>query len=188
MDALDNIIYRKSSRRLEKPFPTKEEMDLVYKAALRAPDHHSLRPSRFIEITDEGLDKLSLIFQEYARDHIDDLDNQKLEKFKNAPYRAPMVIVLISNIKDHPKVPEVEQLLSTAAAAQNILLSLNAMGYGGIWRTGIFALNEKISKYFQLKNSHQILGYLYVGTPSSDKNKIPEENIEEYVTRWKENE
>ena len=43
-----------------------------------------------------------------------------LQKYKNAPYRAPMVIVLITNIKEHPKVPDIEQMLSTAAAAQNM--------------------------------------------------------------------
>jgi hypothetical protein len=37
-------------------------MDLVYKSCIRAPDHKWLRPSRFIQITGKGLDKLSDIF------------------------------------------------------------------------------------------------------------------------------
>ena len=37
-------------------------MDIVYKAALRAPDHAWLRPSSFIEVSGKGLDKLSKIF------------------------------------------------------------------------------------------------------------------------------
>ena len=39
MDALQNILNRVSARSLKSPHPSKEEMDIVYKAALRAPDH-----------------------------------------------------------------------------------------------------------------------------------------------------
>ena len=61
-----------------------------------------------------------------------------------------MIIILISEIKIHPKVPEIEQMLSTAAAAENILLALNSLNYAGMWRTGVFALNKKISKYVEI--------------------------------------
>ena len=40
-----------------------------------------------------------------------------------------MVIVIISSVKKHKKVPEIEQILSTAAATQNILLALHALNY-----------------------------------------------------------
>ena len=66
-----------------------------------------------------------------------------------------MIVILISEIKTHPKVPEIEQMLSTAAAAENILLALNALNYAGMWRTGVFALNEKISKYLELKENQK---------------------------------
>ena len=62
-----------------------------------------LRPSEFIEVTGSGLDRLSNIFEQYAIENIEDINEQKITKYKNAPYRAPMVIVLISNIKKHDK-------------------------------------------------------------------------------------
>ena len=54
--------------------------------------------------------------------------------------------------KEHPKVPAIEQIISTGCAGQNILLSLNALGYGAIWRTGTFAFNKLISKNLGLEN------------------------------------
>lgn len=57
-DALNNILNRNSHRSLVEPTPTREEMDLVFQAALRAPDHAWLRPSSFIEIQGKGLKKL----------------------------------------------------------------------------------------------------------------------------------
>ena len=96
-----------------------------------------------------------------------------------------MVIVLISEIKEHPKVPEIEQMFSTAAAAENILLALHSLGYAGVWRTGKFALEDKISKYLDLTANQKVIGYLYVGTPTGKQKKIPEMNPNDYVTKWK---
>ena len=121
MNAIDNILNRNSPRELVSPYPNEEEMEIVYKCALRAPDHAWLRPSRFIQVTGKGLSKLSDIFQSFAKDNINEVSDKMLEKAKKAPFRAPMVLVLVSSIKKHPKVPEIEQMLSTAAAAQKPL-------------------------------------------------------------------
>ena len=185
MDAIENILSRNSISKLGGPHPTSEEMDLIYKAALRAPDHAWLRPSEFIEVTGGGLDKLSKIFEQYAINNIKDINEEKIAKYKNAPYRAPMVIVLISNIKEHVKVPEIEQVLSTAAAAQNMLLALHALNYGAIWRTGALALNNEIGDYFNLSKNQKIIGYLYIGKPMMEPKKIPEVDIQQHINRWK---
>ena len=95
-----------------------------------------------------------------------------------------MVIVLISNTKKHDRVPEIEQILSTAAATQNMLLALHALNYGAIWRTGAFALNDKIGEYFDLSKNQKILGYLYVGKPMMNSKNIPEVDIEQHIKRW----
>ena len=181
MDALDNILNRVSARSLKSPHPSKEEMDIVYKAALRAPDHAWLRPSSFIEVSGKGLDKLSKIFFEFANT-VPDIKDEIKEKYKNAPYRAPMIIILVNTFKDHPKVPKIEQKLSTAAGAQNILLSLNALGYSAIWRTGKLAFNPFVSRELGLNMDQEILGYLYVGTSDGKNKRIPELDIENFVT------
>ena len=183
-EALKNILNRNSPRELSKPHPSKEEMEIIYKAALRAPDHAWQRPSKFIQVTGQGLEKLSAIFVDYAKENIEGVTDETLQKYKEAPFRAPMIIILISEIKIHPKVPEIEQMLSTAAAAENILLALNALKYSGMWRTGVFALNEKISKYLELEINQKVIGYLYVGTATGKQKKIPEMDTSEFVTEW----
>ena len=107
-----------------------------------------------------------------------------LKKYEAAPFRAPMIIILVSEIKEHPKVPEIEQMFSTAAAAENILLALHSLGYGGVWRTGKFALNDKINKYLDLSENQKVIGYLYVGTPTGAQKKIPEMDAAKFVTKW----
>ena len=183
--ALDNILSRNSPRELIAPAPSKEEMELVYQAGLRAPDHAWQRPTRFIEVSGDGLKKLSKIFQKYAEENLENITPETLQKYKEAPFRAPMIIILITEVKEHPKVPEIEQMFSTAAAAQNVLLALHSMDYAGIWRTGQFALNEKIAKYLDLDENHRVLGYLYVGTVSGSQKKIPTMDSSKFVTKWK---
>jgi len=156
-------------------------MKKVYKAALRAPDHAWLRPSSFIEVKGEGLNKLSDIFYQYALNQ-KDKTNEIIKKYKNAPFRAPMIIILVNTFKEHPKVPAIEQKLSTATAAQNIMLALNAMNYSSIWRTGKLAFNKEIQKKLNLSERQEILGYLYIGTASGKNKKIPNLDIDEFVS------
>ena len=93
-----------------------------------------------------------------------------------------MIVVLVNTFTEHPKVPAIEQKLSTAAAAQNIMLCLNAQGYGAIWRTGKLAFNETISKNLGLNPNQEILGFLYIGTNSGKNKKIPDLDIDNFVT------
>ena len=97
MDAINNILNRVSARELSAPYPNEDEMKIVYKGALRAPDHAWLRPSSFIEVKEDGLKKLSKIFHEYALS-VSDISKEVIEKYKNAPYRAPMILILVKNV------------------------------------------------------------------------------------------
>ena len=178
---MTNLLTRNSPRELTTPFPSKDEMHEIYEAALRAPDHAWLRPSSFIEVKDDGLSKLSNIFEQYAISN-PDIPETIAKKYRDAPYRAPMIIILVNTFKEHPKVPAIEQKLSTAAAAQNIMLALNAMGYGAIWRTGKLAFNPFVAKALGLNESQEILGFLYIGTNTGKNKKVPDMEIDNFVT------
>jgi nitroreductase len=77
----------------------------------------------------------------------------------------------------------IEQKLSTGASAQNILLSLHALGYSAIWRTGKFAFNPFISSKLGLNDNQEILGYVYVGTSDGENKKIPSLEIDSFVKK-----
>ena len=88
----------------------------------------------------------------------------------------------INKLQTKFELDNIEQKLSTAASAQNILLSLNALGYSGIWRTGKLAFNPFIASKLNLTENQEILGYLYVGTPDGTNKKIPELDIDDFVS------
>ena len=50
MEALDALLNRVSAPRLLDPAPTAEQREVLFAAALRAPDHGQLRPYRFLTV------------------------------------------------------------------------------------------------------------------------------------------
>ena len=62
------------------------------------------------------------------------------------------------------------------------MLALNAMNYSSIWRTGKLAFNKEIQKKLNLSERQEILGYLYIGTASGKNKKIPNLDIDEFVS------
>jgi nitroreductase len=186
LETIKAIHSRNSISNLTDPCPNKVEMEVVYKSALRAPDHAWLRPWKFIQVTGESRSKLSDAFLKTYKELGQDLSDELIQKIKKAPFRAPMVLVLIAEVKEHPKVPAIEQMLSTGSAAQNMLITLHDMGYGAIWRTGKMSFNQHITEALGLSKVSQVIGYLYIGTPNSDGRvkKIPNLKSEDYVSFW----
>tara|TARA_B100000674_G_C37918056_1_gene951933 strand:+ start:1135 stop:1698 length:564 start_codon:yes stop_codon:yes gene_type:complete len=186
METMKSLLSRRSISKLTTPHPSKEEMRDVYQAALRAPDHGWLRPWKFIEITGESRHKLGKAFVNVTKKN-EELDEERENKIAALPLRSPMIIIVIAKINyDKPNVPRLEQIQSASAAAQNILIALHDKGYGAYWRTGKYSTerNLHITQELSLDKNDEVLGYLYVGTPSGDTPRIPELENEDFVTYW----
>jgi Nitroreductase len=155
-----------------------------FKAAARAPDHRNLKPWRFVVIEGEGLKALGELYQSAMLKTNPELPEDKKQRALVLPQRAPMVIVAIATIAEDPKVPEIEQVLSTGAAVQNMLNAAFAMGLGAIWRTGDLAFNPYVAEGLGLDQTEQIIGFIYLGTPKVPFRKVPEVDLESFVSRW----
>ena len=88
-----------------------------------------------------------------------------LEQERARPLRAPLLIAVAARIDpQHPKIPEIEQILSTAAAAQNILIAAHAQGFGAKWLTGANAYDEHVKGALGLAPSDRLLGFIHLGS------------------------
>ena len=185
MKTLEALLTRVSNPYLVEPYPTKAMMRVVYQSALRAPDHAWLRPWRFIEITGKGRSKLAESFVRSAK-KTGEVSLEMKKKFNLMPFRAPMIIVIIVKKIQQANVPVIEQIQSTAAATQNMLLALHDMGFGAFWRTGKFVshTNKFIANELSLSKESDVLGYIYIGTPNAKGKDIPKLNNEDFVTFW----
>ncbi len=184
MDALQLLQNRVSVPRLTAPAPDADQLLEVFKAAARAPDHGKLQPWRFLVIQGEGLSRLSNIFLDALTKSSPDVSPSIVEKTKNMPFRAPMLIVAIAKCQDHPKVPKQEQLLACGAATQNILNALFALNYGAVWRTGDLAYDNHVKQSLGLQGLEEIIGFIYVGTPAQDLPAVPQLDANSIFDAW----
>lgn len=181
-DIISHILNRSSEPRLESPAPAPSTLNTVFKCAARAPDHALLRPWRYLVIEGEGLDALGQVFATTA-----DASNPTAlpeEKLRSMTRRAPMIIVGIACHHGHPKVPPIEETLSAGCGMAYILLALEAQGFAGMWRTGSIAYNPAVAEGLGLAANESIVGFLYVGTPISEKPALDRPAPDAFVSRW----
>ncbi|KJY72697.1 NAD(P)H nitroreductase [Vibrio nigripulchritudo] len=179
MEALDLLLNRRSIAKLSVPAPEGEALQNIIKAGLRAPDHAGLTPWRFVISQGEGLAKLADILVSAAE--AENSEEAVIEKLKNAPFRAPMVITVIAKVTENEKVPALEQYLSAGCAVQAMQMAAVAQGFQAFWRSGSWMFHPKVHEAFGLEGKDEIVGFLYVGTPGCTPMKVPERDLSQFV-------
>jgi len=170
---------RVSQPLLNAPAPTQNEWESILDAASRAADHGNLKPWRFRIYEGEGRAKLGQIYWHHALSEVVSMPESKEEAFIKKAFRAPAVLLVYARIQEHPKVPEVEQVMASSAAAQQVLLGLSALGYGGMWRSGPACFTEKTKELLGLEQNDQIIGLIYAGTPEKVASSVADTKLSE---------
>ena len=170
MDAIELLLERQSDSKLTTPGPTLSQLEIIQRAALNVPDHASLKPWQFLIV--EGDDRIKLGEMYYQAALADNADEKTLARAKELPLRAPMVIVCIAKVKQHAKVPRVEQVQAAGCAVMAMQQAAFAQGLGGVWRTGSYAKNEHLKSALSLNTEDEIVGFLYLGTPAQRVKKL----------------
>ena len=180
------LLQRQSTpaKALADPAPDDMQLRLILKTALNAPDHGRLHPYRFISIRGDARKRLSEVFGEATQRRDPDVEPAYLQKQKDKPLRSPLILVVVASPIESPKIPEIEQILAAGAAAHNILLASNALGFGSIWLTGANAYDEYVCSELGLETSEHIIGFMYIGTPTLDFPPRPIPEVSTHHTRW----
>ncbi len=163
MDALELLVNRRSASRLAEPAPQGDALTQILRAGMRAPDHGALQPWRFVLIEGEGRERFSSLLEQAAL--ADNMDEKAVDKAKNAPFRAPLIITVIAHCEVHPKVPVWEQEMSAGCAVMAMQMAAVAQGYNGIWRTGSWTEHQQVREAMFCREQDKIVGFLYLGTP-----------------------
>ncbi|OUS03702.1 hypothetical protein A9Q81_06945 [Gammaproteobacteria bacterium 42_54_T18] len=183
-NVVDALQARVSSPKLSEPGPTRSHVETLLRCAVRAPDHGRLKPWRFIVVEGEGRSALGELFEKALLAKDANASEQKRDKTKLMPLRAPMVIVAIANVTTSHKVPVMEQVIATGVAVQNMQLAAVELGYGAIWRTGDMATSSVVRNHFALEPEDQIVGFLYVGTPVGEARSPVAQDLGSCVEYW----
>ncbi|MGO0308314.1 nitroreductase family protein [Endozoicomonas acroporae] len=184
MNGIELLLERVSTPILEEPAPSDQQLDVMFRAALRAPDHGRIRPWRFLTVSGQAREGLGELMAQAVLEDQPDLSEDALARFRGMPLRAPMLVLAICPVKQHPKVPEIEQKMSLAAAVHSLLLAAHAQGVGAMWRTGELCYHPRLAKGLGLADNEQLMGFIYLGKPAGAKKKVPVLDVNDFVSEW----
>ena len=167
MDAISNILTRKSVRNFSDKEIEQDKIDKLLQAAMAAPSGVNMQPWKFIVVkTKENKDKI-------------------IKEMPFGKYISP--IIIIPCVKDMKTIPLNHDLAycDLSAATENILLMAHALELGAVW-CAIYPSKARIKairKALNLPITLSPFSAIYIGYPSEDdksqvKNKFKESNIE----------
>ena len=166
---LDNILSRKSVRSYTDRDVTPEQVETILKAAMAAPSGMNLQPWRFVVVREqETKNKLAVGF------------NKMIAK-------APVAIVVCGKITGKLGAENHNWTADCAAATENLLLAVEALGLGAVW-TACYPYDDRMNPAIEalgLPNDIKPYCIVPIGYPAGDnkpKDKWKPENI--HYEKW----
>lgn len=184
MRMTDTLLDRVSISSLQDPAPDGAVLERILAAGLRAPDHGRLAPWRYVLVRGEARAMLADIVAAALQAREPDATPPMIEKQRGKFLRAPLVIGLGAHLRPDHKVPEIEQLMSVAAGAMNLLNAIHAEGFGAIWVTGANAYDRQVQAALGFTPPHSLAGFLFVGTPREPAVLVRRPALADHVTDW----
>ncbi len=170
MSVFDLIKRRRSIGKMTGERPTREQIEHMLEAATHAPNHYKVQPWKFIVLADKAREELGGVMARALAGRLEETTSDKaqalLDKERNKLLRSPVIIVVVAEPPQLPKVLEIENIEATAAAVQNMLLVAEEMGLACMWRTGEAAYDPRVEQWLGLAPDEHIVSFLYVGFPA----------------------
>jgi len=183
--ALKNLNrFSTPAKALGEPAPDDSQLEQILQVAMSAPDHGRLYPYRFISIRGDARYRLSEIFVQATMRREPEVEATYLAKQREKPLRSPLIVVVVATLIESEKIPEIEQMLCAGAAAHNILLASNALGFGSIWLTGANAYDDYVCGELGLAENERIVGFIFLGTPELDIPPRELPPVGDYLSSW----
>ena len=169
---------------LGEPGPTPDELEQILRIGTRVPDHGKITPWRLVIIEGEDRAKAGEKLARIMEQANPKLDASSLEAERKRFLPAPLTIGVISSPQPHPKVPQLEQLLSAGNVAFNLLHAAHALGFAASWVTRWYAFDAEASAMLGARKDEQFVGFIHIGTPTASIEDRPRPDLESIVTRW----
>ena len=185
-NTLDFLLSRRSilARMMEGPGPDDADLRRILRTGLRVPDHGRLAPWRFIVIRGEARERLGGVLAEtFERKNPDAIDEQ-IEIERERLTRAPVVVAVVSKVVKEHKIPEWEQILSSGAACQTMLIAALSMGYAAQWITEWYAYDPDVKAALGVGAEDRIAGFLYLGNEAAEPTERMRPEYDDIVSEW----
>ena len=122
MQVLEAIETRSSAKKYTDAVPSREQVEAVLRAAVRAPDHGLLAPWRFAVMQGESRALLGDAMAAALRERTPEADAETLERERSKAFRSPVLIAVAAS----PKRPCTAARSASPAAANDAPAALVA--------------------------------------------------------------
>ena len=185
-DTIDFLTTRRSTvaRMMDGPGPGDEDLKRIMEAGMRVPDHGRLTPWRFIVIRGDAREKLGDVIAEAYKKNNPDAIEEQVEIEQERLTRAPVVIAVVSRVQKEHKIPEWEQILSSGAACQTMLIAAQSMGYAAQWLTEWYAYDANVKQAIGAESGDEIAGFLYLGNGTGELSDRARPAYDDIVSEW----
>ena len=185
-DTLTLLHHRRSAPplTLAEPGPTPDELDTILKAAARVPDHGKLVPWRFIVFEGGARARAGEVIAAVFASQNPDAAPDRLALERRRLAIAPLVIGVVSRAAPHVKIPEWEQVLSAGAAAMNLVVAANALGYASSWLTEWYSYDPEARAALGLAEHERMAGFVHIGRPTQVIEDRVRPELAQIVTRF----
>jgi nitroreductase len=184
-DAIDLLLTRRSgsAKAMTGPGPSAEELDKILTAAARVPDHGKLFPWRFIVFEGEARARFGEMLTECLK-ATEPTTDERLAMERGRFLRAPVVVGVISRVRQGIPIPAWEQELSAGAVCQTMLIAATALGYVANWLTEWPAFNARVAEKLDLQPGERVAGFIYIGTSATTLEERVRPDLDKLVTRF----
>ncbi len=188
---IDFLSNRNSApiQELREPAPSDSEIRTILSIASRVPDHGRLAPWRFMLYRGAAREEVGLKLADLAAQREGPLSEGRRSQEMTRFSRAPLVIGVVSSPKEHPKIPEWEMFLSAGAAAMNLVLAANALGYASNWITNWYSDIAEGRALLGLAPQERVAGFVHIGTYEGTAPERPRPDVDslyaDYSGPWK---
>jgi len=184
--ALDLLLTRRSgsAKTMTGPGPSPAQLDAILTAAARVPDHGKLFPWRFIVFEGDGRKRMGELLVESLRETEPQSTEERLDMERHRFLRAPVVVAVVSRVRESIPIPEWEQILSAGAACQTLLIASHTLGFVANWITEWCAYHPAVRDRLGLKSGERIAGFVYIGHPAQPLEERVRPDMAKIVSRF----
>lgn len=182
MNVIEAIHTRQSIAEVRPDPVPREVVEKLLTAAVQAPNHHKVRPWRFVVLTGSARERMGAVLAQSFAEKFPQAPASALEKERLKPLRAPLLIAVGVDLPSDPRVLEIENICAAAAAVENLLLAAHALGLAAKWRTGEEALNPHLKDFLGLSPQQPLISIVYIGYPLHAPGPVSRPGFEDRTT------
>jgi nitroreductase len=184
---LDLLLSRRSgsAKAMKGPGPSDDQIRTLITCATRVPDHGKLAPWRFLIFKDDARAKFGEMLARVLSDGEPDVTQERLTQERGRFLRAPVVIGVVSRVREAIPIPEWEQMMSAGAACQTLCIAAHAMGFVANWITEWCAYHPAVREGLGLKSGERMAGFIYIGHPVEPLVDRPRPEFAKIAREWR---